>query len=956
MNVKKISLSLVAVSGLMFSSSVFSMYYMYKLKSLMSYAFSDLAPHFSASDVRRCFERDQYPRLPDLLCIFDFHARYPNYLEGEGQDSIRDQIHVFDNPMYREFVFYRFVKALGVFGEDEKCRLFAKYFQASVYEKLSDEERNNLFYLGFLKNGVREFQKISGEDFEKLSDEEKRELFGEEYGRGNNRLTAEDFTRLSDALSLLPRPESVNDHCAFCQKEDVNRSLYFCPLSLGLSYYCDKGCFNNSWADRKQDYLDSLQEPIGARSVEESENKTEIDKSEGKKNETKEKSKVKGKEEKVNSKKKHKAKKKKGESRKKVDNVDYIQLDTVNQFNPDIVVDVQKKRNSFGRNEGEKRRKYDPSGVCGSLAAASAYWLCKFFGENNNEKYIGIINREAVAKKYLKDLLEKGLKTSWLDREEIKNIIQRYKFPENRVTIIGSLGALDVGEFNQIADNFKKPDDYYHVFILNTAVFEPDEEVPDVIREFAEKLRGKVDQTALNGFVAGERSKLHWYTVGVSKEGETIKYYIVDTGGFNRIGNQNNFEREQFFCDWLLGKESDIDLKSQERFRIGHSALRSGVIKKNTSDESDDEEPEDKRNDYSTQDSDDEWDAMSMRQEDTQMSKSLARSIRQSCPEAVKNVIRRYKRAMEAIKKNPEKAKKHLSAYFRRCPKLVILYGPNGTGKTEIARFIAKEIGRELYFLNAGFLGTTYQNSESENLRKQVYLLVEKSKQHLCELVLDEVDALSKRENGHNSKDSGSLAGALAGLLDICSKHNIFVVATTNFPEEIGPKVRTRAEVIRVDLPDWTERRRLIEYFLLDNVGNMKLIHGKRLTYESLDLNWLTRCTSGFNIRGISRLVDEAVSRAEDRAEDGGTNNNEILVIQEDFDNVLNRNNNLDEPSRWEKMRKIAKNAAKDVLVGGAKEAAKELVVVAIKSYTGVAARNARKYIENKKIEKYNNI
>jgi len=59
---------------------------------------------------------------------------------------------------------------------------------------------------------------------------------------------------------------------------------------------------------------------------------------------------------------------------KKIGNVEYIQLNTVDQYDRAVNVDVENKQEQVNE---ERKHKFDPNGICPSLSIFNAYWLCE---------------------------------------------------------------------------------------------------------------------------------------------------------------------------------------------------------------------------------------------------------------------------------------------------------------------------------------------------------------------------------------------------------------------------------------------------------------------------------------------------------------------------------------------------------------------------------------------------
>ena len=242
-----------------------------------------------------------------------------------------------------------------------------------------------------------------------------------------------------------------------------------------------------------------------------------------------------------------------------------------------------------------------------------------------------------------------------------------------------------------------------------------------------------------------------------------------------------------------------------------------------------------------------------------------------TCPERVRSLIKCYERETKDAQEAKRRSIK-VENYFSEAPQVLVLYGPNGTGKTTIAKMIANKTGRKSFLIKSGNLGNRFQYSVAENLRRELRSVIQKAKEGVpCLVILDELDSLSKRENGHKNKDSGSLAGAIAGLLDILKKYDILIVGTTNFLGEIGSKFINRAgyRALEVPLPSRVIRRVIIARALKNKAKKYKREKRKNLWYKAVNLDLVAnKMTDGFCMRNLHTVVTDAVQNARSRIEE----------------------------------------------------------------------------------------
>ena len=207
-------------------------------------------------------------------------------------------------------------------------------------------------------------------------------------------------------------------------------------------------------------------------------------------------------------------------------------------------------------------------------------------------------------------------------------------------------------------------------------------------------------------------------------------------------------------------------------------------------------------------------------------------------------------------------------------PRGLLLCGPPGTGKTQIARTLANESGLSFLSattadLKANFLG------QSANRVQQLFARARASAPTI--LFLDELDILTRdRTVSGNDSLVQEIIGQLLQEIDGVrrSEAHIFLLAATNHVDHVDASIRDRLqEVIPVPLPGLEARARLLEIFLA----------GRPLDFPLADvLHPLAERYDGCSGREIKNRVARAEQRAVLRAIQRGGPEHCTLTL-EDF-------------------------------------------------------------------------
>ncbi len=205
---------------------------------------------------------------------------------------------------------------------------------------------------------------------------------------------------------------------------------------------------------------------------------------------------------------------------------------------------------------------------------------------------------------------------------------------------------------------------------------------------------------------------------------------------------------------------------------------------------------------------------------------------------------------LENILGIPNQVMNHLAdlkTYARsrnQAPRGLLLYGPPGTGKTTLAKAIAQASGFDAAFIVAPQLFNFAEGSAAvSKLFEQL-----RSTQRPTVLIVDEVDKIGSKHAIETVPGASSVATMFWNELSNPLNHMIFVIATTNKPEQLEEAlVRTgRFDTkVSIDLPDNNVRGQIIDFYLRQ--------HGLEIGVEPL--NELVKLTKNYSGQDIKTFI-----------------------------------------------------------------------------------------------------
>ena len=188
-----------------------------------------------------------------------------------------------------------------------------------------------------------------------------------------------------------------------------------------------------------------------------------------------------------------------------------------------------------------------------------------------------------------------------------------------------------------------------------------------------------------------------------------------------------------------------------------------------------------------------------------------------------------------------------------RAPRGILLYGPPGSGKTLLAKAVAKESESNFIQVKGPSLLSMWVGESEKGIRK----IFERARQVApCVIFFDEIDALAgKRGMEQGTKVTERVLNQLLAEMDGLEEiKDVTIIAATNRPDMLDSALLRPGRfdrVILVDVPDALSRKKIFE------------VHTRSTPLgDDVSLNEFVRMTDGFVGADIEGFVREAAMNA----------------------------------------------------------------------------------------------
>ncbi|TKJ98513.1 ATP-dependent 26S proteasome regulatory subunit [Plantibacter flavus] len=217
-------------------------------------------------------------------------------------------------------------------------------------------------------------------------------------------------------------------------------------------------------------------------------------------------------------------------------------------------------------------------------------------------------------------------------------------------------------------------------------------------------------------------------------------------------------------------------------------------------------------------------------------------------------------RARELIETQLERRDK-LNEIKARPVKGVLFTGPPGTGKTHLARIIARESKADFYLVSGPSIISKWLGDTEDTLRK-IFEAATMSESGRAIIFFDEIDSIAERRSGDSHESSRRLVAQFLTLMDGFDDKgkSVIVIAATNRADALDPALTRPGRFdweIEFGLPDLSDRLEILQ------------VRSRQLTTRGvLPLEDVALLTEGWSAADLTAIWTEAalVAASDDRS------------------------------------------------------------------------------------------
>lgn len=207
----------------------------------------------------------------------------------------------------------------------------------------------------------------------------------------------------------------------------------------------------------------------------------------------------------------------------------------------------------------------------------------------------------------------------------------------------------------------------------------------------------------------------------------------------------------------------------------------------------------------------------------------------------------------------------------------LLLYGPGGTGKTMISKYIARNSKMNYVMMSGGDLAQYIRRGEHVTELNKLFADINSSESPTI-LFIDECESLCGDRSKMDKSELTELINSFLSHTGVPSK-KVMIILATNRKDDLDPAVLSRMDhKLYIGLPEMTERKKIIELYLSTL---MTPLEQKNLFTDTL-ISSIVEQTEGFTGRLIFKMLN-SMARKRGTTEDNILTETMVVNIVNDF-------------------------------------------------------------------------
>lgn len=177
----------------------------------------------------------------------------------------------------------------------------------------------------------------------------------------------------------------------------------------------------------------------------------------------------------------------------------------------------------------------------------------------------------------------------------------------------------------------------------------------------------------------------------------------------------------------------------------------------------------------------------------------------------------------------------------------LLLYGPPGNGKTELAKAIAEYQGRTFFFVRTATLEDALYNNGAQKIEKLFGQIISLSKSKPCTVLFNECDSVLTRRDINIGGQKNNVTNTILRKIEEVFGYDIQIIFDTNMGYALDNAFERRTKPIKIDNPTESDRRAIVLGILTESTKNRPAIFSSADQISQEQLNTAVLSSEGLS-------------------------------------------------------------------------------------------------------------